>query len=341
MSRGTFGTGEVDFLQAWVKRGFVNIPRMLFDYTADLGLDYDTIGKMYAILACVGGSGESAFGAYTISRKANPEYFDQLRLLIVDLEQKDLVRSEDEGEQIIFSLIPLFSRLRAIWEHYREQYEEEVAAGGVSDPSLLAAERLLGRPLSDREVLDIQDWSSTFAFDTEMVQAVIREGQRLGVTRMSYLNQIAKQWFEEGVRTPDEAEAYVQRYRRASGKHKAIIQYLGLKRQLTGAEQGLLDRWTDEWGFSNEVIIRAGEEAAGSRNPLQYINRVLESWQQQGVKSLSDVDQVLVEHKRRSSPAEPAAENRSRRPPSKSNVFLQREKKDDKYYDHIYKKFSD
>jgi DnaD/phage-associated family protein len=341
MSRGTFGTGEVDFLQAWVKRGFVNIPRMLFDYTADLGLDYDTIGKMYAILACVGGSGESAFGAYTISRKANPEYFDQLRLLIVDLEQKDLVRSEDEGDQIIFSLIPLFSRLRAIWEHYREQYEEEVAAGGVSDPSLLAAERLLGRPLSDREVLDIQDWSSTFAFDTEMVQAVIREGQRLGVTRMSYLNQIAKQWFEEGVRTPDEAEAYVQRYRRASGKHKSIIQYLGLKRQLTGAEQGLLDRWTDEWGFSNEVIIRAGEEAAGSRNPLQYINRVLESWQEQGVKSLSDVDQVLVEHKRRSTPAAAAAENRSRRPPSKSNVFLQREKKDDKYYDHIYKKFSD
>jgi DnaD/phage-associated family protein len=344
MSRGPFGTGELEFMEAWVKRGFVNIPRMLFDYTADLGLDYDTVGKMFAVMAFVGGPADSPFGIYAISRKANPHDFDQARMLIKDLEQKDLIRSEDMGDEITYSFIPLLSRLRAIWEHYRDQYEEEIASG-LSDPLLIAAERLLGRPLSDREVVDIQDWSTAYDFDVEMIQAVIREGQRVGNTRMNYLNQIAKQWSEDGIRTPEDAEVYVQRYRKSAGKHKAIIQYLGLKRQLTGAEQALLDKWTDEWGFSNEVIIRAGEEAAGSRNPLQYINRVLESWQERGVKTLTDAENVLVEHKRRATPPSataPAANNRGRgRGTVKSNVFLQGEKKDDKYYDHIYKKFGE
>lgn len=340
MSRDPMGTGDLEFLQALLKRGFVNIPRMLFDYTADLGLDYDTVGKMFAVMSSVGGPAESAFGPHTISRRHMVDDYDLLRRLIADLELKDIVSSEEEGDQITFSFLPLYYRLRAIWQQYRERYEEELATG-VSDPVLVAAQHLLGRPLSDREVADIQDWLDTYKFDQPLVEAILKEGLRQGVTRMSYLNQIAKQWFEEGIRTPAEAEEHLQRYRKAVGKHKSIIQYLGLKRQLTAAEQGLLDKWTDEWGFSNEVIIRACEEATGSQNPLQYTNRVLESWLSRGIRTVAEVEQSLVEHKRRGARASRESTAGARKAPAKSNVFLQREKKDDKYYDHIYKKFGE
>jgi DnaD/phage-associated family protein len=330
------GTGELDFLQAFFKRGFVNIPRMLFDYSVDLGLDYDAIGRIFAVLACVGGPTEGAFGPHVISRRDIPHDFDQVRALVNELEQKDIVRIEEDGERIAFSFVPLLSRLRATWSQYREGYEQEQL--GTVDPALLAAEKLLGRPLSDREAADILDWTTNYGFEVDMVQAVIREGLRLGVTRFSYLNQIARQWYEEGVRTPADAELYVMRYRKAAAKHKPIIQYLGIKRQLTGAEQALLDKWTDEWGFSHEVIMRACEEATGSQNPLQYVNRVLESWRERGIKSVAEVDRLLSERTRRMPAAEADRTTRVRRS-SKSNVFLQREKKDDSYYDHIFEKF--
>ncbi len=340
MSRDPLGIGDLEFFQAFVKRGFVNIPRMLFDYTADLGLDYDTVGKIFAVFACVGGPNESPFGSYRLTRRENPEDYDQLRVLVADLEQKDLVLSEEQGDELRFSFIPLFSRLRAIWSQYREQYEEELAHG-VTDPALLTAQRLLGRPLSDREVRDIQDWQTNYGFGPEMVQAVFREGLRLGITRMTYLNKVAEQWFEEGVRTPQEAEAYVQRYRKTVGKHKSIIQYLGLKRQLSAAEQALLAKWTDEWGFSNEVIIRACEQAVGTKNPLQYVNAILERWLARGVKTVADAEQLLVEHKRRTASDTGPRGVRVRKAPPKSNVNLQRAKKDDRYYDLIFKKFSE
>lgn len=336
--RMTRGTGELEFLQAFVQRGFVNIPRILFDYMPDLGLDYDTVGKLYALLAFVGGVTENTFGPYVISRRVNPHDFDQARALVLDLEEREIALVEDQGERVIFSLVPLFARLRATWSEYREGYEEELSAGSEADPVLLAAEKLLGRPLSDREAADIQDWTTTYNFGVDMVQAVIRQGQSRGVTRMGYLNGIARQWFEEGIRTPEEAEAHNQRYRKAAGKHKAIMQYLGVQRQLTAAEQALLDKWTDEWGFSNEVIIRACADAVGAKNPLQYVNRMLEKWQEQGVRSVADADRLDAQ--RRTGTDEQKQPVRKTRPPARgSNVFLQREKKDDSYYDHIFKRF--
>ncbi len=346
MSRRSLGEGDLDFLQGFLKRGFVNIPRMLFDYSADLGLDYDTIGRIFAVMAFTGGPGESAFESYTISRRSFSGDYDQIRTLISDLQSKDIILAEHEDEQsTTFSFIPLYFRLRANWNEYREQHEREQAANGPH-PAISAAERVLGRPLSDRDVKDIQDWIATYEYDVDMVIAVCKEGMNQGVTRMTYLNQVALQWHEEGIRTPEEAEAYAQRHRKASGKHKVIVQYLGLKRQLTGAEQALLDKWTTDWGFSNEVIMRACDLATGAKNPLQYVNRVLESWRDQGVKTVADVDQIQSEHKRRTGgqpPADPAA-SRSRRstpPPKNSTVFLQREKKDEKYYEHVYKPFGE
>lgn len=341
MSHGSMASGDFGFLQAIMKRGFVNIPRMLFDYMADLELDYDTVGRLYAVMACVGGHSEGAFGEYTISRKADPHDFEQLRNLILDLEQKDLVRSEEDGDKVTFSFIPLFYRLRVIWVQYLDQYELEAVAGKV-DPSLLTAERLLGRPLSDREVRDIQDWNTSYEYEAPMVEVIIREGLNQGVTRMTYLNQIARQWFEEGVRTPEEAEAFVQRYRKSSGKHKAIIQYLGLKRQPNAAEHALLDKWTQEWGFSNEVIIRACSEAVGSNNPFQYVNRVLERWAERGVKSVADAEGLMQSERKAAPASQPKASRGERKTPVRSsNVILQREKKDDRYYDHIFKKFGE
>jgi DnaD/phage-associated family protein len=342
LAREPMGAGDMEFLQAFVQRGFVNIPRMLFDYAADLQLDYDTIGKLFALLACLGGGpAEAAFGSYMVSRRVHGQDFDALHARVEELQSKELVLIEEETDSsVIFSFVPLYSRLRAIYRQHRVQVEEELAATGP-DPSVRVAEKLLGRPLTKRELEDIQDWGTTYGFEADMVEAIIREGMRQGVTRMSYLKQVARQWSEEGITTPEEAEQYIQQFRKTAGKHKSIIQYLGLKRQLTMAEQALLDRWTGEWGFSNEVVIRACAEAVGSQNPLQYVNRILESWLAQGVKTAADAD-AHMKKRRASAPAtekqQPATRSRASR---SSNVFLQREKKDDTYYDHIFKKFGE
>lgn len=326
---------DFEFLQALLKRGFVNLPRMLFDYSADLGLDYDTIGRVFALMVFSGGPAESAFEPHLFSRKTHPRDFDQLRVLIEDLEQKDLVRAESESDRVSFSFIPLLARLRAVWEQYRDLHESE-KEHRAPHPAVSAVERVLGKLLSPNEVTIVQDWMDIYGFDLPMVATICQEGLDQGRVHIHYLNRIATQWYEDGVRTPDEAAANAQRYRKSIARHRVIIQYLGLKR-ITGAEKALIEKWTDQWGFSNEVIQRACDQAVGKENPLQYTNRVLESWHERNVKTVAEAEELLREFKRRTPAREAESAQRARK--GKSNVFLQREKKDDEDYDYIYEPF--
>lgn len=343
MTRRAQGTGEFGFVEALMKRGFINIPRMLFDFTLDLDLDYDRIGKIFALLACVGGPGESAFGSYTVTRRATSRDFDQVRTLVMQLQDDMITRCEAVNEnEITFSFGPLYSRLRAVWEEYRLEHEKEQAQSGPH-PAILLAERMMGRPLSDRDVREILEWVDGLGFELEMVEAVIKEGQRQGVTRMGYLKAIAQGWADAGIQTSEQAAAYIQEHQKATAKYRQVTQALGIMRPLTASEQAVLDRWFNEWGFHDEVILQACERAVGSKNPLQYTNKVLEAWLNEGVRTSADLEKIVEQRKRTA--AAGADVNRpgrnNRKPPAKSNVILRREKKDESDYDYIYKKFGE
>jgi DnaD/phage-associated family protein len=341
MALGPLGPGEFGFVEALMKRGFINIPRMLFDYTLDLGLDYDRIGKVFAVLACVGGPGESAFGSYTVTRRGLPRDFDQVRTLVLQLQEDMITRCDKVTEnEITFSFGPLFARLRAVWEEYRQEHEKEAARRGPH-PAVALAEELLGRPLSARDVREILDWVDELGFTVEMVEQVLREGLRQGVTRMSYRSAIAREWAQADLPTPEQVAAYLQEHQKTAARYRQATQALGIKRPLTAAEQAMIERWYGEWGFSDEVVLQACELATGAKSPLQYTNKVLESWMQEGIRTVADLDK-LMEQKRRTAAAgvEPRRTTRGgRRPPSQSNVILKREKKDDSYYDDVFKRY--
>jgi len=337
------GPGELGFVEALMKRGFINIPRMLFDYTSDLGLDYPEIGMIFAVLACIGGPGENAFGSYTVTRRNLPRDFDQVRDLVVELEKLMITRCDKVTDnEITFSFGPLFARLRAVWSEYREAYEKEMASRGPH-PAVGLAEKLLSRPLSTQEVRTILDWVEELGFTVEMVEAVLREGIRTGVTRIKYLDSIATQWAQAGLQTPEQVAAYLEEHQKTEARYRKATQALGIKRPLTAAEQAMMERWYGEWGFDDDVVLQACEQAAGAKNPLQYTNKVLESWLQEGIRTTADLDRLLAQ-KRRTAAAglEPGRAARGGRKGSgQSNVILKREKKDDSYYDVVFKRFGE
>jgi DnaD/phage-associated family protein len=298
MTRKVQGAGEFGFVEALMKRGFINIPRMLFDYTSDLGLDYDRIGMIFAVLACVGGPSEIAFGSYQVTRRAIPRDFDQVRSLVLQLQEDMLTRCEEISEnEIAFSFSPLYSRLRAVCEEYRLAHEKEQTENGPH-PAVALAEKLMGRPLSDRDVREVLEWVEDLGFELDMVEAVIKEGQRQGVTRMGYLKAIATGWAEAGVQTPEQAATYIQEHQKATARYRQVTQALGIMRPLTASEQAVLDRWFNEWGFHEEVALQACERAAGAKNPLQYTNKVLESWLADGIRTPADLERMLEQRRR-------------------------------------------
>lgn len=342
MSLEPSGPGEFGFVDALMKRGFINLPRMLFDYTLDLGLDYDRIGKVFAVLSCVGGAGESPFGSYVVTRRSMPRDFDQVKTLVLQLQDEDITRCDEATEnRITFSFTPLYSRLRAVFEDYYHEHQNEQAKQGPH-PAVSLTERMLGRPLSVSEVRSVLDWVEDLGFSVEMVEAIIQEGQRQGKLQIKYLTGIAKNWAQRGLQTPEQAEAYNEEHYKNVGRHRNVKEAVGIKRSLTASEKALIERWYNEWGFDDDVILQACEQAVGSDKPLIYMNSVLEAWLAEGIRTLADVEAKMEQKRRTAAAGAEARPSRTRRKQlSQSNVILKGGKEDEEYYDGVFKRYSD
>lgn len=364
----------MDLALALLKRGFVGFPRLLIDYAGPLELGYDELGKLLVFMSEPEVYlAEPLPGAdFRIRMGASPDRYRNLRERLMEFADLGLVfyRENPDGTELVFNFQPMLERLEALVREH-EALEAEAAAELAADipaagigpevpgtegpaaplpasasfleqvrlhaPILRWTEQRLGRPLGDREVTDILDWINTYGFDDRVVRAIIDEGLERGITRFSYLNQIARRWHEDGIRTLEEAEAERAEYRKVMTRWGRVVSRLGLGRRLTRAEQQLLEKWSKDWGLPDEVILRACDETVYAREPnFAYLDRVLGSWHAQGVRTVADVERVLQEHRRSRQHGRAASERD--RPPARSNVFLTGKSRDNINYEEFYRR---
>lgn len=157
------------------------------------------------------------------------------------------------------------------------------------------AERLLGRPISNLEYTDIQAWYHQLKLDRNVINELLSECMEKHKKPWSYVRKTAYAWHDSGVRTLE--DVFRRREARASELHRLrrVAEYLQIRRPLTVSEQEMVRRWIDEWGFSDEVIKRACDEAAGIPNPMRYIDRTLFDWHEAGVRTVGDAERAAAE----------------------------------------------
>lgn len=367
------GVTGLELAMALLKRGFISFPRLVLDYMVDLEMDYELVGKLLVFLSEPElQEAASAFPASDYQLHVpDPHRYRNLRDRLQEFADQELVRFEElPGEQMNFNFGPMLLHLSARLQEGEANAEAAAAAQAppphpvappprqpeappASDPvpatSFLSqiraheaiikyAEKKLARPLGQREVADLVDWVTSYGFDDRVVRRIIDEGADRGKTRFSYLNQIARAWHEKGIRTLDDADSEVVEYQRLMVRWGRVVQRLGLSRRLTRAEAQLLEKWSGEWGYPDDVIFRACDETIYAKEPtFAYIDRVLEGWRARGVRTVEDAERALAEHKRGRTAGRPAQAPPGSKP-VKSNVFLTGTRKEDEYYEQFITK---
>lgn len=102
------------------------------------------------------------------------------------------------------------------------------------------------------------------------------------------------------------------------------------------------DKLKSQIGMTDELIVMAIERAlkAKRKHTLAWVRTVLTDLVPHGITTPEEwiafeAEQLAEDEKQR----KPAKPTQSRKPTRSSTVFLDREKKDKEYYDHIYKRF--
>ncbi len=225
--------------------------------------------------------------------------YDQETLLVVEsLDRQGVARLVNDTAAAV-DLGPLLAAIATMWSRSSRRPRSTVVAPAVDhlEKVYRYAEKLLGRPLTISEIEAYRRWHEEYELPLPVIVALLEEAYvKREKKHLSYVETIARSWYDRGVRTMDDVDRVLREHQQVMNRYGKIIRYLSLDRLLTVPEQELLQKWSQEWGFSDEVIMKACSTVVNTNRPnFAYIDRVLQRWYQEGVRTVEDAEKAMAE----------------------------------------------
>ncbi len=154
---------------------------------------------------------------------------------------------------------------------------------------LFVSERYLGRTLNNTEIQMILYWLDKLQFSQDLIEYLIEQCVAKNHMSVRYMDKIALSWAEAGIHTLSGAKE-------ASFSHnhtvQAVLKAFGISnRTLAGGELEFVQKWSKEWGFSDEIISLACQKTILCIHQVSfdYAHSILKSWKDQNVRTLNDI----------------------------------------------------
>lgn len=186
---------------------------------------------------------------------------------------------------------------------------------------LFMTETYLGKTLSKSETDMLSFYFDDLLFPTELIEFLIEYCVENGHKSMRYINAVAVNWANEGIKTVEEAKIQINGYNKS---YYIILRSFGISgRSPIQLEVQFMDKWMTEYGFSLEIINEACAKtiATAQKPSFPYADSILESWKKQNVKYLDDIRRLDDAYK--ANAVSKPATNQSRNKPTTNN-FEQR-----------------
>ena len=119
------------------------------------------------------------------------------------------------------------------------------------------------------------------------------------------MDELIAKLYSIGVISADSIVAYIQSEAREQDFLSKVLTACGLTRRVNNWDKDCLKNWRN-WNFSDEMILRAAQLAAGKTSPIPYITSVLSSWKSQNIFSTEALEKDIRQ------PAFRTAENHER-----------------------------
>lgn len=169
---------------------------------------------------------------------------------------------------------------------------EELDKNSTKD-MLQDIERLLGRPLSSKEMTMYISWLKDFSFSPEIILLLIQYCASKGKTDCRYIEKIAIAWFDAKIKNIDDAQSFIKKHEDKWIKIRKILGYLGIKdAEIMKPQEDMMHKWINTYNFPLDVIYKACDVCFQRINKadFKYIDGILGSWNKEGLKTVEDID---------------------------------------------------
>lgn len=185
---------------------------------------------------------------------------------------------------------------------------------------IFIAESYTGKPLSSSDMQTLLYIYDKLGFSIDLIDYLIQYCVDLGKKKFSYIQKVAIDWYDSHITTVEQAKNHTGKYDKSV---YTIMKALGKNTDPTTPEIAFIRRWSQEWGFSTDLILKACERTVlnTDNHRFEYTNGILSKWHAANVKSLQDVE--ALEEKHRTKTTKTSSKNAGN-PKSGFNDFSQR-----------------
>ena len=186
-----------------------------------------------------------------------------------------------------------------------------------------ALQRYLGRTFSQTDTETVAYLYGTLGMSADLL---IKLGEYCAEKKKSslrYFEKVALDWYERGIRTPEEAEQRGQSYTK---EVYAVLKAFGIRDRGPGVEeQKFIEKWYREYAFSEELVVEACSRTLRHVNKpsFPYADSILTRWHRAGVHSMQDIAEE--DKKREETGRKKGAESSAKKNGTRFHNFEERE----------------
>ncbi len=161
---------------------------------------------------------------------------------------------------------------------------------------------LYGRVLKTAESRMVLQLTDFYGLPAEVAVMLLKYCFRVGKTTPNYILATAQDWVNENIRTVAEADAHLLKLEKRFSVEENLRRAMDMKTKFSPNQLNYIKKWTEEWGFDEEMVILAYEitlDKTGSLN-FSYTNKILENWKTTGIYNTADAKRASEEHRSRS-----------------------------------------
>ncbi len=182
---------------------------------------------------------------------------------------------------------------------------EETAAFLENNPSftslLDSCQMILGKVFSTAESAIIIGMVDHLSLSHEYIMLLFAHAKNMGKDSVRYIEKMALSFFDKGILTYAQLIEEVSAKEAAANMASYIRKLFGLgRRALIQSEKDMIDRWTNEYGMTKDMLSKAYEitvEKTGEAG-FPYMNAVIENWHKAGYSTLDEVNAAEEAYRR-------------------------------------------
>lgn len=184
------------------------------------------------------------------------------------------------------------ARLRTKPSYTAAEIDATASVNESVDYLFKQAEAILGKLLSPSDFELIYSFVDWLGLPVEVVIMLLRFAASQGKTGKRYLETVAIDWADKGIDTYESAEEYIRQIELRMSNEGKVRGILGIyDRALTQTEKKYISVWVTEKNYSAELIAEAYDRTVTATGKLTwaYMNKILQSWQEQGLETIEKV----------------------------------------------------